>query len=155
MSLSSRGLRDLRVRADVARIKTSCMRMQPLTPEPQGAGLGALPLLRGSFRNVTAGELAFKAPGWLADIQDTMIISDEQVRRALHYLRTTAADSANDVSHDVSDDLVVRVRAALQDMPDVRDDRVEEAMGRLRGDGPSATEVAAKIIGRTISDSLR
>ncbi|HET6498462.1 MAG TPA: flagellar biosynthesis anti-sigma factor FlgM [Coriobacteriia bacterium] len=77
------------------------------------------------------------------------------MRRALHYLRTTATDATDSAPHDVSDDLVERVRAALREMPDVRDDRVREAKDRLRADGPSAGEVAAKIIGRAISDSLR
>jgi predicted neutral ceramidase superfamily lipid hydrolase len=84
-----------------------------------------------------------------------MIISDEQVQRALDYLHTPTAHEADVPTCTVSEDLVARVRQALQELPETREERVNEAKERLQGDPPSADDVAAKIIGRVISDSLR
>lgn len=84
-----------------------------------------------------------------------MIISDEQVRRALDYLRTPTTHEKSSTPCDVPDDLVKRVREALRELPDTREERVAEAIDRLRADPPSADEIAAKIIGRVISDSVR
>jgi len=84
-----------------------------------------------------------------------MIISDEQVQRALDYLHTPTANRADVPTCSVSEDLVARVRQALQELPETRDERVNEAKERLQDDPPSADDIAAKIIGRAISDSLR
>ena len=91
----------------------------------------------------------------LADRFTTMIISDEQVQRALDYLHTPAAHESKVSTCTVSEDLVARVRQALQELPETRDERVNEAKERLQDDPPSADDIAAKIIGRVISDSLR
>lgn len=84
-----------------------------------------------------------------------MIISDEQVQRVLAYLHTPTEQHDRTRPVDVPADLIERVRAALQDLPETRDERVVEAVARLQGNPPSADEVAAKIIARAISDSLR
>lgn len=84
-----------------------------------------------------------------------MIISDEQVRLAAEYLRAPRVETANDSAlGDVSGDLMERIRASVADVPDIRPDRVAEAKAMLR-DRPSAEEVAGKLIGRAVSDSLR
>lgn len=57
--------------------------------------------------------------------------------------------------HEVSPELLNRVHAALRELPETRDDRIAEAIERLRNNPPSAAEVADKIINRAISDSLR
>jgi len=101
------------------------------------------------------GLSALKAASSPADTTGIMIISDEQVRRALTYLRTPATNEKSSAPCDVPDELVERVRAALRDLPDTRDERVSEAIARLEADPPTPDEVAAKIIGRAISDSLR
>lgn len=84
-----------------------------------------------------------------------MIISDEQVRLAANYLRKPHAYCTPAAHCDVTEDLLVRVRAVLATLPETREERVNEARQRLEADPPSAEEIAAKIIGRAISDSLR
>jgi hypothetical protein len=86
-----------------------------------------------------------------------MMISDEQVRRAVEYLRTS--DAYNETGLAMSDpnasELVGRVVESLRDLPDVRVDRVEHARTLIEEDLPSADELAAKLIGRVVSDALR
>jgi len=87
------------------------------------------------------------------------MISEEQVRKALQYLQTSkrlgAPDSLSSASADIPTDLVDRVRDALRTEPDTREDRIEHARELLAGAGPTSAEVAEKIIGRIVSDSLR
>jgi hypothetical protein len=86
-----------------------------------------------------------------------MIISEQQVQRVLEYLHKhdgpVSARAA--VDHNVSPELLERVRVELERFPEMRDDRV--AMGRehVASHDVSADEVAAKMIGRIISDSMR
>jgi hypothetical protein len=87
-----------------------------------------------------------------------MIISEEQVRRALAYLQSENGSSATPCAHPVDGvtaDLVERVRRELAASPDTRDERV--AMGRdmIASSDISSEDVARKMIGRIISDSLR
>jgi hypothetical protein len=86
-----------------------------------------------------------------------MMISEEQVRRAVEYLRTSDGYWETVVAdpHDLPEGLLQRVTALLEAMPDVRDDRVEEARGFLNEPLPNAEELAAKVIGRIVSDSIR
>jgi len=84
-----------------------------------------------------------------------MIISDKQVRLAVDYLLTHDTDREDDVRCEVPEQLLKRVRETLEALPETRDERVSEARDRLSADPPSADEIAAKIIGRAISDSLR
>ncbi len=86
-----------------------------------------------------------------------MIISEEQVRLALEYLQSEQSgdERATLGESDVSPELVERVRDALADIPDTRADRVESARVALEGDGIASSDVAAKLIGRVISDSIR
>lgn len=86
-----------------------------------------------------------------------MMISDEQVRRAVEYLRTSDAYTVSLPSESDSSakELVVRVVESLRELPDVRPDRVEHAKLLMAEDLPSAEELAAKLIGRVVSDSLR
>ncbi|MDA3936519.1 MAG: hypothetical protein PF636_06605 [Actinomycetota bacterium] len=87
-----------------------------------------------------------------------MIISEEQVRLAVEYLQTPAAKCAVCAGHDASSvppDLMDRVKATLASTPETRRDRVEQARIMLSGVTPSSREVADKMIGRIVSDSLR
>lgn len=87
-----------------------------------------------------------------------MMISDEQVRLALRDLHNnersegtaTAATAA-----EVPAELLRRVCDSLASMPECRVDRVAQARLDLAEGRFSADEVACKIIGRIISDSLR
>ena len=86
-----------------------------------------------------------------------MMISDEQVRRAVEYLRTS---DEHPVALEVENDpaaiaLVDRVVEALREIPDVREDRVEHARVLIDDSLPSADELASKLIGRVVSDAIR
>lgn len=88
-----------------------------------------------------------------------MIISEEQVRRAVEYLHTSEGDRVADRDHvssqTVSPELLEKVQAVCAELPDTRDERVEHAKGMIEGHQLSSSEVAEKMIGRIISDSLR
>jgi hypothetical protein len=88
-----------------------------------------------------------------------MIISTEQVRGALVFLKASALlDEEQDrVSRevDVTPEFLERVAADLRTVPDIRVDRLEAARERLSAGGVSSGDVAEKIIGRLVSDSLR
>ena len=88
-----------------------------------------------------------------------MIISDAQVRLAVKYLQTTdcsgAAPDSACTPPEVSEELLARVRLALDQTPDTREDRVDEARALIAGTPLSSVEVAEKMIGRIISDSIR
>lgn len=86
-----------------------------------------------------------------------MMISDEQVRRAVEYLRTSDAYTVSLPSESDPDarELVGRVVESLNELPDVRSDRVEHAKLLMAQEFPTADELATKLIGRVVSDSLR
>ena len=88
-----------------------------------------------------------------------MIISTEQVRGALVFLKASALlDEEQDrVSRevDVTPEFLERVAADLRTGPDIRVDRLEAAREHLSAGGVSSGDVAEKIIGRLVSDSLR
>jgi hypothetical protein len=87
-----------------------------------------------------------------------MIISDEQVQLAIEYLqRQPGPDPGQrlvDPAVGVTPELVARVRDEVSRMPDTRLDRVADGR-ELVSVGVSPDEVAAKMIGRIISDSIR
>jgi hypothetical protein len=87
-----------------------------------------------------------------------MIISEQQVRLVLEYLHTTQPPmAAKDLSgvDTVTDDLVERIKRELAGVPETSDTRV--AMGReyVASQSVTSDEVAEKMIGRMISDSMR
>lgn len=91
-----------------------------------------------------------------------MMISDEQVRRAVEYLQTSGeywtCDSWETTvldSRALPEDLMRRVNELLASMPELRDDRVDEARHFLEDPLPGAEELASKVIGRILSDSIR
>jgi hypothetical protein len=87
-----------------------------------------------------------------------MIISEEQVQLALRDLHNTDSSggpSSAVVLADVPAELVRRVADSLAGMPEMRPDRVAQARADLAEGRFTAHEVADKIIGRVISDSLR
>ena len=92
-----------------------------------------------------------------ADNSGKMMISDEQVRRAVEYLRNSDEyDVAPRVPNDPSNiEMVDRVVEVLRDVPDVRDDRVAHARSMVQAALPPSDELATKLIGRVISDSIR
>ncbi len=89
-----------------------------------------------------------------------MIISEQQVRLALEYLHTqprtsNGAGQRFTSAEGISDEFVARVRRQLEDSPATRDDRVATGRALLESAGVTGDEVAAKMIGRIISDSIR
>ena len=100
---------------------------------------------------------ALKPPTEGADIPSVMIISDEQVRRAVEYLRTSDAYATRDPDsgEPAPQELVDRVVTSVESLPDVRDDRVAEARALLEQNMPCARDVASKLIGRVVSDAIR
>jgi hypothetical protein len=87
-----------------------------------------------------------------------MIISDEQVRLSLAYLHTSGQPQRHlfvDPTVGVTPEFVERVRRAIAAAPETRTDRMEEARQLLTGHEPSSREIADKMIGRIISDSIR
>jgi len=94
-----------------------------------------------------------------ADIQGDMIISEEQVRLAVEYLQTPEGAHPADIglsgSEAISPELMLKVQTVCAQLPDTRDERVEHARDMVAGTHPSSSEVAEKMIGRIISDSLR
>jgi len=94
-----------------------------------------------------------------ADIQGDMIISEEQVRLAVEYLQTPEGAHPADIdlsgSEAISPELMLKVQTVCAQLPDTRNERVEHARDMVAGTHPSSSEVAEKMIGRIISDSLR
>lgn len=89
-----------------------------------------------------------------------MIISGEQAQLVLECLRTTRNEEVREVRSDasaanVSAELIARVTAALAEVPDTRQDRIERARAGLAVGRYSADDVADKIVARMISDCLR
>lgn len=86
-----------------------------------------------------------------------MKISSEQVHRALEYLQTTDRYQAGATFAAMGRremDLVRRVVDCVQQMPDVRAERVEEGK-ELDGHIPDASTLAQSLINRVLSDSIR
>ena len=86
-----------------------------------------------------------------------MIISEEQVRRAIEYLQTPqGSEPANTIDgYDIPTELLEKVREVVSTLPDYREERVEHARAIVENGGLSSEEIAAKMIGRILSDSLR
>ncbi len=90
-----------------------------------------------------------------------MIISEEQVRRAVEYLQTTERGDAQTGAgsrfgdEPVPPELLEKIRRSVEGTPDLRDDRVAHGRALLGGHEPSGSQVAEKMIGRIISDSIR
>ena len=86
-----------------------------------------------------------------------MMISDEQVRRAVDYLRNSDEYpvSVRADADPAALALVDRVVEALREIPDVREDRIAHARVLVDQALPSSEELASKLIGRVVSDSIR
>jgi hypothetical protein len=98
-----------------------------------------------------------KRPGGRAD-NPPMIISDEQVQlalRDLHKMDCSGGSSRGTAGLGCPPELLRRVADSVALMPELRSDRVERARAYMAENRFSAQDVASKIIGRVISDSLR
>jgi|GEM_PF-2039673 len=86
-----------------------------------------------------------------------MIISDEQVSRVCEYLHSGSAYSVRSRESRTPPDkeFVDSVVASVCSLPDVREERVQEARCRMTHAMPQPDEVASKLIGRVLSDFVR
>lgn len=85
-----------------------------------------------------------------------MIISEEQARAALDHLRTQRCkDGGACRSANVTAEILELAKAAANEAPDMRVDRVAEARARLASGTPDAEQIAHKMLCRILSDSVR
>jgi hypothetical protein len=87
-----------------------------------------------------------------------MMISDEQVQQVAECLHDTGEYPACGATPDTecaSSALMTSVHRVIELMPDVRADRVEAARELLATAFPDSDHVAAKLLGRVLSDSIR
>jgi hypothetical protein len=91
-----------------------------------------------------------------------MMISDEQVRRALEFLRSQTADvdariaDVPSSAHMNVDPIVIAHATALAaSAPELRQDRIEHARHLLSEHPPTSEEVAVRMLSRIVADSLR
>lgn len=139
--------------------------MQPLTPEPQGAGLGAPPFLgqirvkRSPFVTYVTGDqnrlsTSIKWPSIAADMCH-MIISDEQAHMAAYRLADAPYPCTRTTFSDVDPSVIECARARALLAPDAREDRVIQAKARLLTGLPNSHDIAQKMVSRIVSDALR
>jgi len=83
-----------------------------------------------------------------------MIVSGEQTRLAARYAEPPLERTAR-VHADVPPELMDRIVSAIEAVPEVRADRVMDAVERLESATPRASEIADLIIARAICDGLR
>jgi hypothetical protein len=86
-----------------------------------------------------------------------MMISEEQVRGAIDYMRTHEKTATGDAHGGpaVSDELFQRVKNAMNEVPEIRSDRVAEARALVKAEAITSREVADQMLARFITDALR
>jgi hypothetical protein len=138
----------------------------PLFPGSRGAAASTVqqvPFVLGEPRHERAVRMskcclfAVKRASGRAD-RWHMIISEKQVSLVRDYLHTQIAPASQPTtapSAVVTPDFMDRVRREIALAPETRDDRVAEARELIAGQGMSSDEVAEKMIGRILSDSIR
>jgi hypothetical protein len=151
--------------------------MQPLTPEPQGAGLGAPPfvwpsvahvvgflasgalvlqsVMRGRVTGVTGrltcGFVALKSLGGPAD--------REVMTRQAHHVTTKVKRSPQPLGqesvmgHAVSREILNAALLVAENAPDPRRERVTMAIAHLHAGTPDASAVAQAMIARILEES--
>lgn len=99
---------------------------------------------------------ALKHARCTADIL-SMMISDEQVHCVVQSLKSQQAISApmNTAIPLADPSLVAGIVDMLCRTPDLRQDRIESAKRLVNGEMPGSDVLAAKLLGRVLSDSLR
>lgn len=85
------------------------------------------------------------------------MISSEQVRLAAEYLQTSGeyAETRSQAGQASGAEIVKLVKESLRCVPEVRSDRIEHARALMEDGLPPASDLAEKLIGRVISDSIR
>jgi len=84
------------------------------------------------------------------------MISDDQMRRVEQCLSCSPAPTPSLVLQQEPDAaLVASIVDMLCGIPELRHDRIEHARHMIDGNMPDSDELAAKLVGRVLSDSLR
>lgn len=84
------------------------------------------------------------------------MISDEQMRRVEQCLSSGPSTTTPLVlKQDPDPSLVAGIVDMLCGIPELRHDRIEHARHMIDGNMPDSDELAAKLVGRVLSDSLR
>jgi len=83
-----------------------------------------------------------------------MIISGEQARLAACIIEPPVQAARGNRS-DISPELMERILSAIAATPDMRTDRVIEAVDRMEHGAPKPSEIAEMIVARAICDALR
>ena len=90
------------------------------------------------------------------DDNKCMMISDDQMRRVEECLSCGPAPTPSVVLQQKPDPaLVAGIVDMLCGIPELRHDRIEHARHMIDGNMPDSDELAAKLVGRVLSDSLR
>ena len=85
-----------------------------------------------------------------------MRISDEQVARVVKYLRSSGGEASTDrLAPTISPEFAERILAAMDVLPDVRQECVARARDHLVAGELTPERVADKVIARAVSDSIR
>lgn len=84
----------------------------------------------------------------------TLIISNEQIERALAYLRSHRGGPVA-IRASVTPEQVERIKNHLRDLPDVREPMVSDLRKRLPIYVVDPGIVADKMVGRVIGDKIR
>lgn len=84
------------------------------------------------------------------------MISDEQMRRVVQCLSGDSAVMAPSAPAQKPDpSLVAGIVDMLCEIPELRHDRIQHAREMIDGHMPDSDELATKLVGRVLSDSLR
>jgi len=152
--------------------------MQPLTPEPQGAGLGAPPFLGrpqrffGACHNpatrwvswssvscdvtcvtlcLTCGFLEVKSSSGAADTDgmNTSTTDDSRAQKGIPMVRN---HRSSDTPFGVSADVLEAAISAAEGTADPREGRVERALARMGAGAADARAVAQAMIASVVAD---
>jgi len=84
-----------------------------------------------------------------------MRISDEQAKCAVELLRTGGVEQQGAHDQSVDPAVIAEAMQLASSCPDYREDLIAEARWMLEQHPPTSEEVAAKMLSRIASDSLR
>jgi hypothetical protein len=83
-----------------------------------------------------------------------MMISQEQARLAAEDIRDQRFRTAAE-HHGISLEVLLAARSVVENTPDTRPERVQDAMNRMDSGATDSHAVAQMMVSRIISDSLR
>jgi len=88
-----------------------------------------------------------------------MIISNEQAQKAIEYLQIAkpfeALARGPSAAVGICPEFLGKVCRSLMELPEAREDRIQQARQAITVHSPASAVVAEKMIARLLSDSLR